>query len=100
MITGMWGPGCCCACSVAALEEATTNDVSFPRLLLMMACWWVLPREPSAPVLQGPRGQARRPGAARAAGLPAPVLGQATAFKRDGSQVGVSCAFPLLLLGL
>lgn len=57
-------------------------------------CWRCL-REPPAPVFQGLGGPFGRPGASSSASLSTPVMGQATAFKWDSSQVSVFLFFSI-----
>lgn len=76
-------------------RQAKAPPLCLPLLTTVVLCRWCCcrPREPPAPVLQGPRGPFGRPGASGSAGLSAPVVGQATAFKRDGSQVSAFLCF-------
>lgn len=54
---------------------------------------WCCRREPPAPVFQGLGGPFGRPGASGSASLSTPVMGQATAFKWDRSQVSIFLFF-------
>lgn len=71
---------------VGRKADRQTNEASFSPLHLRntdlcLLSAPTLPREPPAPLLQGPGGPFGRPRASGPASLSAPVMGQAPAFK-------------------